>query len=398
MIRQRLGIAEEESAEDAAVKLDAGLERWVADPEERRRIVPALGSLVGTGEPSLAREELFASWRLFFERLSDHHPVVLVFEDMQWADDGLLDFVEYLLEWSAERSIFVCTFARPELSERREGWPGNVRGATMVQLDPLPDVVNGELLRGLVPGLPGPALRRIVSQAEGIPLYAVETVRNLADRGVLAERDGHLEAVSEIGELDVPASLSSLLSARLDSLTTEEREVVKATAIFGGSFPRSSVAAMTDIAADRLDDVLAALVRRDIFTIRTDPLSPKRGQYAFAQGLLRTVAYEMIAKRERRPLHLAAAKHLRETFPNDGEELAEVIAAHLLDAYRAGLGDSDADGLRTEALLALRRAAQRAGTIGAPDAAERLLRSAIELSGEEDERAELLEEAGRMAQ
>ena len=148
MIRQRLGIAEEESAEDAAVKLDAGLERWVADPEERRRIVPALGSLVGTGEPSLAREELFASWRLFFERLSDHHPVVLVFEDMQWADDGLLDFVEYLLEWSAERSIFVCTFARPELSERREGWPGNVRGATMVQLDPLPDVVSGELLAG----------------------------------------------------------------------------------------------------------------------------------------------------------------------------------------------------------------------------------------------------------
>jgi class 3 adenylate cyclase/tetratricopeptide (TPR) repeat protein len=398
MVRQRLGIAEESSTADAAAKLTAGLERWVPDPDERFRIAPALGSLIGTDEPGLAREELFASWRLFFERLSEHHPVVLIFEDMQWADDGLLDFVEQLLGWSADRSIFVCTFARPELSERRDGWPANVRGGTAIQLGPLSDSAIAELLRGLVPELPDPALARIVSQAEGIPLYAVETIRNLVGRGVLAERDGHLEPVGEIGELDVPASLNSLLSARLDSLTSDEREVVKAMAVFSGGFPRTSVSAMTDIADERIDDVLATLVRRDIFMIRTDPLSPERGQYGFAQGLLRTVAYEMISKRERRHLHLAAAEHLRETFADDGEEYAEVIAAHRLDAYHAGSGDPDSGLLRADALTALRRAAQRAGTIGAPDAAERILRSAIELLTDEDERAGLLEEAGQMAQ
>ena len=397
MVRQRLGISEESTAAEIEEKLAAGLERWVPDTEERSQISTALESLLGTGQSPLARDELFAGWRLFFERLSEHHPVVMIFEDTQWADEGLLDFIEHLLDWASERPIFVCSFARPELSVRRPGWPEDVRGGTLLVLDPLPDPAVEDLLLGLVPDLPPPALARIVSQAEGVPLYAVETIRTLVDRGVLTERDGRLEPSGEIGGLDVPASLNSLLSARLDSLGAEEREVVKATAIFGGSFPRTSVAAMTGIDAVRLDDVLATLVQRDIFTVHTDPLSPNRGHFSFSQGLLRTVAYKMIAKRERRPLHVAAAKHLRSTFPNDGEEVAEVIAAHLLDAYRAGSGDPDSEDLRADALAALRRASQRVAASGAPDAAERILRSAIELSDREDERAELLEEAGRMA-
>ncbi len=397
MVRQRLGIAEEASPDDASARLASGLEQWVADPDERRRLAPALGALIGTAEPGLERAELFASWRLFFERLSERDPVVLVFEDMQWADDGLLEFIEQLLYWSADRPIFVCTFARPELAARRAEWPARVPGGTPLALEPLAADAVAELLGGLVADLPAAALARIVARAEGIPLYAVEMVRALSDRGVLADHDGRLEVVGEIGELDVPASLHSLLSARLDSLAPEEREVVRAMAVFGGSFPRASVAALGGVPEDRLDDVLTSLVGRDIFTIRTDPLSPERGQYAFAQGMLRTVAYEMISRRDRKPLHLAAAEHLRNAFPRDGEEVAEVIAAHLLDGYRAAAGDPDEEELRGQALSALRRAAQRAATLGSLDTAERALRTATELAADEGERAGLTEEAGRMA-
>ena len=131
MVRHRLGIAEDAPASDAVAKLAAGLERWVEDPAEREFISLRLGVLlgvadgpeVGGGLGRLGREELFAGWRLFFERLAEHDPVVLAFEDMHWADDGLLDFVEHLLDWSAQHRIFILTFARPELSEQRPGWP-----------------------------------------------------------------------------------------------------------------------------------------------------------------------------------------------------------------------------------------------------------------------------------
>ena len=393
MVRQRLGIAEEASGEAAAAGLAAGLEEWVTDPGDRRRVGETLGALLGIAEPGLAREELFAGWRLFFERLAESDPVVMLFEDVQWAEDGLLDFIEQLLDWSAERPIFVVAFARPELAERRPGWPG-VSGATSIALEPLDDRATDALLAGWVPSLTAAARRRIVARAGGIPLYAVETIRSLVDRGVLVERGDGLEPEIEIGDLDVPASLSSLLSARLDALRPEERELVQAMSVFGGSFPRSSAAALADVPEERLDDALAALVGREILTIRTDPLSPERGQFGFAQGMLRTVAYERLPKRDRRPRHLAAAAHLRTAFPNQGEEVAELIAAHLVDAYEAGPED---ERLREEALDALRTAAQRAATVGSPAMAQRSLHRAAELADDERTCATLTEEAGRMA-
>ncbi len=397
MVRQRLGIAEDASETEAVQKLGAGLARWIADPADRDFLEPRLGVLLGVAEPGLAREELFAGWRMFFERLATHLPVVLVFEDLQWADAGLLDFIEQMLDWSAASRIFILTLARPDVTARSEGWPGTRRGATVITLEPLDEPAMRSLLAALVDDLPPDAVTRIVGQAQGIPLYALETVRALADRGALVERDGRLVCVREIGELDVPASLSSLLAARLDALTPAERGLVKAMSVFGGSFPRSAAAALGEVGEEQLDGVLAALVRKQVLAIRTDPLSPDRGQYQFAQGLLRTVAYEMLSRQERKPRHLAAAEYLRRAFPNDGEDVAEVIAAHLLDAYRAAAGDEDAGALREQTVAALRRAAQRAATVGAPETAERAYRTAVELTDDELGRAELTEAAGRMA-
>ena len=144
----------------------------------------------------------------------------MVFEDMHCADDGVLDFVEYLLDWSAQHRIFILTLARPELSERRPGWAARHRGATAMSLEPLGDEAMEDLI-DTIATLPLAAKRRIISHAEGVPLYAIETVRALADRGVLVERDGALVLSGELGELDVPPSLISLLGARLDALGSD---------------------------------------------------------------------------------------------------------------------------------------------------------------------------------
>jgi class 3 adenylate cyclase/tetratricopeptide (TPR) repeat protein len=397
MVRQRLGIAEEASVEDARAKLAAGLDRWIPDAGDRGFLAPRLGVLLGVAERGLPRADLFAGWRLFFERLAAHLPVVLVFEDLQWADEGLLAFIEHLLEWSAAGAIFMLALARQDFVARREGWPAGRHGATLLELEPLGDAPMGELLDALVGGLPRRVRGQIIDRAEGVPLYAIETVRALANRGVLDERDGRLALTGELGDLDVPASLGSLLAARLDALEPAERQLVKAMSVFGGRFPRSSAAALAGVPQDQLDTVLDALLRKQVLSIGADPLSPDRGQYAFTQGLLRTVAYEMLSRRERKPRHRAAAEHLRRIFPNDGEEVAEAIASHYLDALRAARDDADAPGLRIETIAALRRAALRAAAVGAPESAERSYRTASELVDLERDRTELTRAAGEMA-
>ena len=396
MVRHRLGIPEDAPAEDAVAKLEAGLERWVGDPAERALLSPRLGVLLGVADAGPSREELFAGWRLFFERLAEHDPVVMAFEDMHWADDGLLDFIEYLLDWSAQHRIFILTFARPDLTERRPGWPAGHRSAAVGYLEPLGDRAMEELLDS-VATLPESAKRRIISHAEGIPLYAIETVRALLDRGALVGRDGALVLAGELGELDVPPSLISLLGARLDALAPDEREMVKTMSVFGGNFPLPAAQALSELPAPIADAVLRNLVRKQVLTVRSDPLSPDRGQYRFAQMLLRTVAYDLLSKRERKTRHLAAANYLSRTFAHEGEDVAEVVAAHYLQAYRSAASDSDALELRAEAVSALRRGAQRAAAVGAPQTAERAYARAFDLAGDDEERAELTEAAGDMA-
>jgi class 3 adenylate cyclase/tetratricopeptide (TPR) repeat protein len=397
MVRQRLGIPEEALPEEAARKLESGLERWVPEPTDRTFVAPRLGALLGLAEPGLGRAELFAGWRMFFERLAAHEPVVLVFEDLQWADEGLLEFIGQLLDWSASSPIFVLTLARPELGARHQGWPAGLRSATLLPLDPLDGGAIRALLAGVVDDLPRTASERIVTQAEGVPLYAVETLRSLADRGVLAVRDGRLALVGELGELDVPASLGSLLAARIDSLEPSERQLVKAMSVFGGSFPRASAVALGGLGGEAVDEVLNSLVRRQVLAIRSDPLSPDRGQFTFAQGLFRAVAYDMLSRQERKTRHLAAADHLRDAFPNDGEEVAEAIATHLLDAHRAAGGDRDADEIRQRAVTALRRSADRAVTVGAPEAGMNALLTARDLVPDPAERLALTDAAAEMA-
>jgi tetratricopeptide (TPR) repeat protein len=309
----------------------------------------------------------------------------------------MVDFLDHLLEWSGDHAIFLLVLSRPEGTDRR-GLVLSRRSVTTLPLDPLSDEVMGELLDGLVTGLPQTARARIVERAEGIPLYAIETVRGLLDKGVLEKGDdGLLHLRGDLGELETPPGLTALIASRLDALGPDERRLVKECSVLGGSFPRQGVEAVSDIDPGGLDKLLSSLVRKEVLTVRADKFSPERGQYAFTQSLIRSVAYDMLTRSERKARHLRTAEHLRTAFPDEGAEVSEVIAAHLHDAYRAAGNDADADELRARASAAYRAAAERAESVGAPDAAEVAYTTALELSTDEAQRAELAEKAGRMA-
>jgi AAA ATPase-like protein len=189
MVRMRCGISEDEEPASAREKLRAALAEHISAPEERQWVEPRLAHLLALeGAAPGDQENLFSAWRILFERLAERSPTVLVFEDMHWADTGLLDFLEYMMEWSRGLPLFVLVLARPEFAEERPSWGAGRRGFTSLYLEPLSPQAMGELLSGLVPGLPDELRSSILARAEGIPLYAVETVRMLLDRGLLEGR------------------------------------------------------------------------------------------------------------------------------------------------------------------------------------------------------------------
>jgi class 3 adenylate cyclase/tetratricopeptide (TPR) repeat protein len=384
IVRHRLGIAEEDPAATAAGKLAEGLDRFVTDPGERAYIGARLSRLLGAaaaadGGASLTREELFAGWRLFFERLAATQPVVLLVENAQYADSGLLDFLDHLVDWARDLPIYVLVFARPELEEIRPGF-GTGRNRSTLTLDPLDPVSMDQLVDALVPGMPQSARAAVTGQAQGIPLFAVETVRSLIDRDIVRPSEGVYRLAGDVGTLVVPDSLHGLLAARLDALEPGVRRLVTDAAVLGTTFPAEALVAVSgrDEAAVRAG--LAELVRREVFSISADPLSPERGSYQFAQDMLRQVAYGTLSRRDRKTGHLKVAAHLRATFAGDGEEVIDVIARHYRDALDAIPADDDVGEIRQQAVGALVRAAERAERTGAPAGAATSYAVAAELS------------------
>jgi class 3 adenylate cyclase/predicted ATPase len=384
IVRQRLGIAEEDPAVLAAGKLAAGLDRFVPDAGERAYTGVRLGRLLGVAaagdsEGALSREELFAGWRLFFERLAAVQPVVLLVEDAQYADAGLLDFLDHLIDWTLDLPVYVLVFARPELGQARPGF-GAGRNRSTLTLDPLDAASMDTLVEALVPGMPAQAQAKITRQAQGIPLFAVETVRALVDRDIVQPVEGVYRLTGDIGQLTVPDSLHALLAARLDALDPEVRRLVADAAVLGTTFPAGALIAVSGEDEATVREALADLVRREVFSVSADPLSPERGSYRFAQDMLRQVAYGTLSRRDRKARHLTVAAHLRAAFPGDGEEVAEVIARHYLDALEAVPDDPDTGQIRGQAVNALIRAAERAERTGAPASAAASYAAAADMS------------------
>jgi class 3 adenylate cyclase/tetratricopeptide (TPR) repeat protein len=389
MVRSRAGIIEEEAPDSAREKLRSSVEEFVSDERERRLVEPRLLHLLGLEQRTATdRADLFSGWRLFFERIAAEEPVVLVFEDLHWGDSGLLDFIDYLLEWSAEHPIFVLALGRPELLAARPEWEA------AITLEALDDKAMTGLLDGLVPGLPESLVAQIRLRAEGVPLYAVETVRMLLDRGLLAQEGTRYVVTGEVSDLEVPETLQALVAARLDNLDPAERALLQDAAVIGQSFTPASLVAVSGRPASEVNDLLGALVDKQVLAFTDDVRSAERGQYSFLQALLRSVAVGTLSRRDRKAKHLAVAHHLEHTWGEEADDIAEVLASHYLDAVEADPEAPDAETIRGSACRTLEEAGRRAMSLALGPEARRHFEHAAELARDPQTRGRLLRDAG----
>ena len=398
MVRSRATITDADDPATARTKLGASLDQWITDDAERRWIEPRMLQLLGLETADAGerpdRESLFAAWRVFFERIAEHGVVFMVFEDLQWADDGLLDFIDHVLEWTRDRPICIIGLARPELLDRRGDWGAGRRNFTSLVLEPLAPAEMRQLLAGLVPGLPEPVVERVLERAEGIPLYAVETVRMLLSDGHLVLEGGVYRPVGDLSELSVPASLHALIASRLDGLEPADRSLLQAASVIGKVFSIEALSAVSGMTNEEVASHLRGLVRREMLTLEADPRSPEQGQYGFVQALIREVAYGTLARRDRRRLHIAAARYFEAL---DDEGIAGALAEHYVAAYKAQPEGPEGEAVAAQARVALRGAAERARSLGSFVQATRFLERALEVTTNPDEEEQLHAAAGDAA-
>jgi class 3 adenylate cyclase/tetratricopeptide (TPR) repeat protein len=395
MVRGRCDLVEADDEATTRAKVRETVERWLPDEQERHWVESALLVLLGIGEPPAGgRDELFAAWRTFFERMAGEETVVMLFEDLHWADPGLLDFIDHVVDWTRDLPLYIVTLARPELLEARPEWGAGKRNFISVSLEPLrPDEMR-ELLDGMVPGMPPKMAEAIVERADGIPLYAVETVRMLVARGQLVEEEGAYHPVGELTELAVPETLTALIAARLDSLDPAERSLLQDAAVLGQSFTVGALAAVSGVESAELGPRLRSMVKREVLRQEVHPLSPERGQYLFVQSLIREVAYNTLARPERRTRHLAAARYFEAL---GGDELAGALARHYLASYEYSPEGPERNALAVQARLALRGAAERLAELGSHPQAVTFLEDAIAIVTDSADEADLRVRTGRSA-
>jgi tetratricopeptide (TPR) repeat protein len=387
-VRSRLeaGLGAEAESADSPALIAGGLAAYVESEAEREWLTPRIAALLGSaGAGSFPREDLFAAWTTFFERVGGGaQPVVMLLDDAQYADDGLVMFVEHLMS-VATFPCFVMLLARPELLAAHPDLATN-RRATVLNLEQLTAADMAVLVDGLVEGLPGGVRDELVTRSEGVPTFAVETVRALIDRDLVVPRGGTYVLRDpdslDLAAIGAPASLQALISARLDTLPPDQRRVVDRASVAGDSVEPELLAELCPDVPD-LEQALSGLVRAQILRMEANRLSSEQGRYQFVQSAVRQVAYGTLSRRERKQAHLdVLAAMLRQW----SDELAPVVAQHCIAAVEAVPDDPDVDELNTRAVGYLRQAADRARALGSPKEAAGHLVRALELASDPADR------------
>jgi class 3 adenylate cyclase len=381
IVKAEAGILESDSAEVAAVKLEAAVS---PDEPERQWLLQRLAPLVGVEAASPAeRQELFTAWRRFFEGLGAARPTVLVFDDLHWADEALLDFLEHLAEWSQGVPLLVLCAARPELYERRPGWGAGQRNAHTINLSPLSDQETAELVTHLISTtvLTSELERAILERAGGNPLYAEEFVRLVADRGLAPD------------ETMLPESVQALIAARLDTLSSERKSLLQDAAVLGKVFWAGALAEVSGQDEGQVEVALHELALKELVRpVRTSSMEGD-SEYSFWHLLVRDVAYGQIPRAERARRHRAAAAWIERKGGERVEDLAEVLAHHYVQALQLSeaAGDAEqAEELTAPARRFLALAGERALGLDTVQAEARLAK-ALQLTPPEDpERPDLL--------
>ena len=302
LVKAQAGVFDSDASDVVEKKLSAAIETLPLVNEERGFVLRHLRTLVGLSDTRSSsgggREESFAAWRLFLEALAQTGPVVLVFEDLHWADDLLLDFLEELLEWTSDVPLLVMATARPELLTRRPGWGGGQPNTATVSLAPLKDRDSRDMVSGLLGTLelPPSLLETLLGRAGGNPLFAEEYVAMVTDRADVSAAD-----------LPTPETVQGVIAARLDTLVPEQKALLQDAAVLGKVVWAGAVAEIGALDGGLAEQHLHQLVRREF--LRREPRSVVAGesQYAFRHALVREVAYGQIPRRDRMEKHLRAA-------------------------------------------------------------------------------------------
>jgi class 3 adenylate cyclase len=324
IVKAQAGILDSDTTDEAEAKLAEMTAEVVPGAADAGWVCRHLGALAGVGGGGVPvggdrRGEAFAAWRHFFEALAEHRPLVLVFEDLHWADDGLLDFVDYLAEWAGQVPLLMVGSARPELQERRPGWGGGKPNAVTLSLAPLSDQDSARLIGSLLgrPVLEAGRQAVLLARAGGNPLYAEQYAQMLAERGAGLE-------------LPVPESVQAIIGARLDLLAPADKRLLQDAAVVGRVFWPGAVVALGGAGRGGLEECLHGLERKQF--VRRERRSSVAGerQYAFAHVLVRDVAYGQIPRAARAGKHLAAAGWVESL--GRPEDQAEMLAHHYLSA------------------------------------------------------------------
>ncbi len=389
IVKAHAGILETDGMAEAEAKLDRSLVEIFDEGSDRDWVARHLRPLVGLGSGAELRgdrrTEAFAAWRRFFEALAEHRALVLVIEDLHWADDALLDFVDHLVDWASGVPILVVCTARPELLDRRPGWGGGKRASTTVSLSPLSDEDTSRLVHDLLSRavLAAETQSALLARAGGNPLYAEEFVRMVAERG---ETEGAL-----------PESVQGIIAARLDLLGSDEKELLQDAAVIGKVFWLGAVAALGDRERWAVEQALHALERRELVVRERRSSVAGESEYAFRHVLVRDVAYGQIPRAVRGSKHTLAAAWIEGLSPERAEEQSEMLAHHYLAALElAKATGADTAPIAEQAFRALRDAGDRSLKLSAFQAAARYYAAALELWPEDNpERPRLLLALGR---
>jgi class 3 adenylate cyclase/tetratricopeptide (TPR) repeat protein len=376
IVKAQAGILESDGTEQAGEKLRQAVERFVSEPGDAAWLERHLRPLAGleTDESSgNRRDEAFAAWRRYLEAIADDRPLVVVFEDLHWADDTLLDFVDYLVDWATGVPLLVLCTARPELLTRKPGWGGGKPNSSTLQLSALSDEETASLLHALLgqPALDADLQSRLLEHAGGNPLYAEEFIRMLTSRPEAAV---------------LPETVQGIIAARLDTLPAEEKKLLQDAAVVGRVFWLGA------LGRERwtLEERLHALARKGFVVRQRRSAVAGESEFAFRHALVRDVAYEQIPRAQRVDKHLTTADWIESL--GRPEDHAEMLAHHYGSATGyARAADQDVGLLAERGRIALRDAGDRAFALNAFPAAARYYDLATELWPRDDpERPELL--------
>jgi class 3 adenylate cyclase/tetratricopeptide (TPR) repeat protein len=414
IVKGQAGILESDPSSEVSAKLEAAVADLLGDPSERGWLKERLAPLVGIAGPDAVkaeRAELFAAWRRFVEAIAASHPLVLVIEDLHWADQAMLEFLEHLVERSADLPLLIVATARPELLERQPGWGEGSPAATRMLLGALTDLEVARLVATLVGRtvLPVGVQALLLERAAGNPLYAEEFARLLADQGLVVEGE-----VAAAPDIPVPETVHGLIAARLDTLTPEVRALVQDAAVVGRVFWPGAVAAMDGNRAPGADagtgpgaapqeviTGLAELERKQLVQRARTSSVQHQDEYVFWHALVRDVAYAQIPRVGRARRHQAVAEWVEAVAGERVGDLAEVVAHHYGQALAYARAAREPQARIDQLVDPTRRFLILAGdrTINLDlDRARAYYRQAVELGQPRDpERPHLLVRTGRVA-